>query len=446
MNRLDEFYELREELEDTPIELEYSVVRARAKWEQRKKRRKLIIIPATLFSTICMAFIILVNVSPQFASACDGIPLIGQLAKVVAFSDSLSLAVENEYVQKIGMTQSENGITMKIAYAIVDEKDVVLFYSLESNAYDNLWLDTKLLANDNTELEGYTLDLDGSIDEETRLRVMKVEFPDDKVLDHVRFQCKVFDYTGDVETNAEKYLADFTFDVSFDMTLVQQAKQLEVNKDIEMDGQKFTITSANSYPMKLEINMTEDANNTAWLTGLNMYVEDETGRQYTSTGASGSETSQSFLTHKIESPYFLNCKQLSLKIRGVIWREKDAKAIKVDLVNKTASDLPDFVTLLDAVKKGSDWEVTFAVDQNGMQMAQFVGAAYTDEKGREYMVHGWGMTKNVYYDEEKGISVEYPGCSIETIVLQDYKEDVVLLNPSYTGYSKFDKEVEVRLK
>lgn len=446
MNRLDEFYELREELEDTPMELEYSVIRAKAKWEQRKKIRKWIVVPATLFSTICMAFIILVNVSPQFASACDGIPLIGQLAKVVAFSDSLSLALENEYVQKIGMTQSENGITMKISYAIVDEKNVVLLYSLESNEYDNLEMNSQLLTNDNTGLEGYCSWIDGSIDEETKLRVMEIEFMDGKVPDHMRLHCKVYDQTGDEEQKEEKYLAEFTFDLSFDMTLVQQAKQLEVNKDIEMDGQKFTITSVSIYPMKLEINMTEDPNNTAWLSGINMYVEDETGRQYTSTGASGSETSQSFLTHKIESPYFLNCKQLSLKISGVIWKEKDAKAIKVDLVNKTASELPEFAELVDVVKKGSDWEVTFALDQNGMRMAQFVAATCTDEKGSEHWINRWSMTEDAYYDEKNEKEIEYPGCSIETIVLKDYKEDVVFLNPSYTGYSKFDKEVDVKLK
>ena len=44
---------------------------------------------------------------------------------------SLSAAVENHYVQPLGQSQSKNGVTVTMEYAIVDRKKVSFFYTLD---------------------------------------------------------------------------------------------------------------------------------------------------------------------------------------------------------------------------------------------------------------------------------------------------------------------------
>ena len=70
--------------------------------------------------------------------ACGGVPLLRELAKAVSFSPSLSAAVENEYVQPIGLSQTKNGITATMEYVIVDQKQVNIFYTLKGEGYETL--------------------------------------------------------------------------------------------------------------------------------------------------------------------------------------------------------------------------------------------------------------------------------------------------------------------
>ena len=84
---------------------------------------------------------LLVNLSTPFARACGRIPLLADLAKAVSWSPSLSAAVENDYVQPLRLSQSQNGITARVEYLIVDRKQVDVFFSIRSDDYAHLDLD-----------------------------------------------------------------------------------------------------------------------------------------------------------------------------------------------------------------------------------------------------------------------------------------------------------------
>lgn len=65
-------------------------------------------------------------------------PVLRELAKAVAWSPSLSAAVENAYVQPIEQSKTVNGITATVHYVIVDQKQVNLFFTLEGEGYESL--------------------------------------------------------------------------------------------------------------------------------------------------------------------------------------------------------------------------------------------------------------------------------------------------------------------
>ena len=114
MNRNAELQALLLELEQTPEILDTSVDRAIWRSHAVKRRRKILGIPAGTLAACFLTFVLLVNLVPTFAYACGGVPLLRELAKAVALSPSLSAAVENEYVQPIGLSQTKNGITAAV--------------------------------------------------------------------------------------------------------------------------------------------------------------------------------------------------------------------------------------------------------------------------------------------------------------------------------------------
>ena len=77
---------------------------------------------------MCAAFVLAVNTLPTFALACGKVPVLRELAAAVAFSPSLSAAVEHDYVQYIGQSQSVDGLTLTLEYVIADAQQMVVFY------------------------------------------------------------------------------------------------------------------------------------------------------------------------------------------------------------------------------------------------------------------------------------------------------------------------------
>ena len=67
------------------------------------------------------------------AYACSKVPGLRELAEAVTFSRSLTDAVNNQYVQPISLTQTQNGITASVDYLIVDQKQVNVFYRLTAD-------------------------------------------------------------------------------------------------------------------------------------------------------------------------------------------------------------------------------------------------------------------------------------------------------------------------
>ena len=136
MNRNDEYNALMDSLETTPPALEYTLARARAKRSAAKKRNiRAVFAPLGSLMALCLVFVLLVNVSPTFAYAAGRVPLLRELAKAVAASPSLSAAVENQYVQPIELEQTDSGITARVEYVIVDQKQLNIFYTLRSDSY-----------------------------------------------------------------------------------------------------------------------------------------------------------------------------------------------------------------------------------------------------------------------------------------------------------------------
>lgn len=284
--RMSEYEKMMNDLEKAvPPELEGVFDRASAR--ERKHRRVMRFVKsAGSIAAVFACFVLSVNFITPVAQACSKIPILKDLAAAVDFSGSLSRAVENEYVQTVGLSQTKNGIKADIDYVIVDQKQVNIFYRLEYEPGSDEGNDIK--RNENTQLEalfeiGKDMPTHGITwsgpDEEGKLRSVTIDFTDSHVPETIPLVLKAKERDTQTWNYSKENLAVFTFTLEIDPYYTAQGKTIELNEKLDILGQHFTIATVDIYPTHLQLNVESDEANTMWLKSLSFYVE-EIGRAH----------------------------------------------------------------------------------------------------------------------------------------------------------------------
>ena len=464
MTRNEEYNRLLAELDNTPPALEYTVTRAKARVKKAGRIHRFITLPAGSIALFFVAFVITVNASTTFAMACGKIPLIRELAAAVAFSPSLSATVLNDYVQPIELEQTENGITMRVEYAIVDQKQLNIFYSLQSKTYSNMDATPYISSPDGTPMEGYSIashDLDAANDE---LRQFSLDFINGDVPSEIELTCKVHDNgrfiedgpapiaTDKIEESKEPdFISTFTFLIKTDPYYTSHGDVILLNQSFVIDGQQLSATSVEIYPTHIRLNLLDDENNTAWLQSLSFYLVNENGKKFESINngitATGSIDSPFMASHRLESSFFSESQSLSLYITDAVWLDKNMERIKINLESGTADKLPEGVNLEQIVRSGNDWQLTFSgTERQENSQYQLFGTKYFDETGNEYDYNSWSSTALERFDEGKNEHVEVAGVFKVQFSLENYPFETVYLSPSFSRTVHLATPIEISVK
>ena len=442
MTRHEEYKALLAELERTPPELESTVEKAMKREKTLRLKRRAFGCSAAGLAACFVGFILLVNLSVPFARACGNIPVLRELAKAVAWSPSLSAAVENDYVQPMGQSQTVNGITATIEYVIVDQKQLNIFFTLNSDNYDNLTAELPHYEPEQVcstigcgwnqptgTLLNFTLDYgEGNVPDGFTMTFGVTTYVEPDWSDGPA-EAPVKSYEDEmlepVEAEEPDYLAEFTFDLEFDPQFTAKGEIVPVNQTFALDGQSLTVTEVEVYPTHVRVNVADDPANTAWLKGLEFYLENEDGERFKpiSNGvtASGDPDSPANISFRLESPYFADSEHLTLHITGAEWLDKDMERVRVDLVNRTAERLPEGVAFQSAEKRDGGWVLTFRVQQREENHSYQVWyATFYDEAGNQYEAN------------RRGSTTDGSGYFEEMLPLPGYQEDVVWLQPTYS--------------
>ena len=293
-------------------------------------------------ATIVIAFTIALNTSISIVQASARIPVLKDFAQLLTFSPSLSAAIENEYVQPMKLEQVENDIIARVEYIILDQKQLNIFYSVDSKLYARLDARPDIKALDGEDFEGY-----GFSSSQTKangeLNHMSVDFMDIDMPSGIELILKV---NAKEEFNMERsvkasggildkgpeeaqldYIAEFNFKLEFDPHYTDQGEIITLNQEFEIDGQLLQATTIEIYPSHIRLNFTDDESNTAWLKSLDFYIENERGDRYEAISnginATGSPDSPMMASHRLESSFFSKSKNLTLYIKGITWLDKD---------------------------------------------------------------------------------------------------------------------------
>lgn len=433
MNRNEEYLELMKELEENTPDLRVSVRKAR----NRRSRAAFVYRPLAGLAACFALFVLLVNFSAPVAQACAKVPFLRQLAEAVTFSQSLSDAVENDYVQQLNLVQESNGVTAKIEYVIVDRRQVNIFYRLESEEHAYMYASPRVYNKEGTEEEpcGWATPIADVPNDQ--LRLITLDYNEEAVPDNLQLKLYVYaDPNG--STGKEFRIAEFTFLLEFDPDRIAEMKVYPVNQTVTMDGQSITITEIQVYPTHLRMLVAEASGNTSWLKTLDFCIETENGRfESTKRGVTASITEDGLTAYRADSLYFYDAKDIRVVITGAWWLRKDMEKIRIDLVTGETDVLPEGVTLVpqDA--------------ENAMRPVML-------------HVHGYSevlqpiMLTMTYYDAEGNrlqASVaarpcgEHEGnCWHEWLSLKDYPYDHIWIMLNYSHYWQAEEPVTITVQ
>lgn len=455
MTRNEEYRVMLEELEQEPAALAYTIERAVNK---RKKRTLATIRPIAGVAACFVAFVLLVNYSAPIAYACSRIPLLKELAAAVTFSRSLTDAVENEYVQPISLSKTENDITASVEYLIVDQKQVNVFYRLTSEKYSCLNADPGLLnangksplvysnglAQENGELCSITFDfIDEDVPEDLQimLRVFSNEIRDEAIPPE-----KASNGIYEDVPDQPEYLAELEFLLEFDPLFTAAGKEYQVNQAVELDGQKFTITDVLVYPTHMRVNIDEDEDNTAWLKNIDFYIEldldtrfDPVSNGITATGSS-EDDSKSMVSYRADSTYFYDAKHLRLVITGATLLNMDSEKWHLNLLTGESDPVPTGSEFISAERGHNGWVVTFETQyQENKPMTHLFGNTFYDEEGNSYEINMWSSSESQWNEERECTHYH------DSFPLKDYPYNEVWLSPLYTHMWEAEKPIVISI-
>ena len=457
MSRNEEYRALLAELGNTPAALEYTVQRAMTRQTATRRKRRLLGVPLGSLAVCALTFVLLVNLFPPFAAACGRVPLLRELAQAVAWSPSLSAAVENEYVQPIGQSRTENGITATIQYLIVDQKQVNIFFTLEGEGYESLSagmpeFDTKqncsILGSDFSRAPGtllrFSLDYPEEVPDGFTMTFTVIGEREGEEKPEPTFPSanqSVADEMLNPEPEEQKeILATFTFDLTFDPQFTDPGEMIPVNKTFQMDGQTFTVTEVEIYPTQLRLNVEGDPANTAWLKGLYFYLENEDGERFDTVTngvtASGDPDSPAMVSFRLESPYFSGSDHLTLCITGARWLDKDHERVYVDLAHGSAPWLPEGVTLTSAQRREGGWFLTFRVVPTEHPASSIFSMTFYDAEGNPWEMNQQGFTASGDDRQDSHMMLPLPG----------YQENEVWLEAYYSHTTTEDTPIVIPIK
>ncbi len=450
MNRMEEYQEILRELETIPEATAGCVKRA----VTRRRRERRIWRPLAGVAAAIVLFVGTVNLSPTVAAACMEIPLLDKLTEAVLFSPSLKKAVEHDYVQPMGLEETQNGVTVSVDHVIVDQKQLNVFYTVSSDQYDHLVAMPDLLETESG--EGIRAGIVWGNDRVTlgEMRHIVADFADGTVPSQLDLTVDIMKAGENHEepTNAQwdaareqTPVASFEFHLEFDPHFTEQGRIVNLDQSFMLDGNTFTVAELGIYPSHIRIHLEEDPENPSWLSALRFYLELEDGtiigRGGNSISAWGDPNTPSTTTYLAESSYFEASECIRLVITGADFLEKDFGRTYINLETGEVENLPEGYSLQEVRQTGEAWEVDFLWEDDGVSHTQAFIGIY-DADGNRVETGGMWYSSSGTNREEPG----EPEPREFGYVLKNVSGHEVWLEPNYTYFWYAETPVAVELQ
>lgn len=449
MNRNEEYRALLEQLgADAPAALDGCVEKA----QKRVRRHRGWRTSLASLGGMAAAFVLMVNLSVPFALACAQVPGLRELTAAVAFAPSLKAAVQNDFVQYIGQSQSDGKLTMSLDHLIFDSSQLHFFFSVSGGDYDSFHVLPEITDLDGGNLHGFSIT--SGMARPGELADFGVNFNDGfQAPEALRLTCKVTarkEGVGEAPARSTDedprdlgVVATFVFDVTLDPRFTVPGKTFAPQEWVTVDSQRLLIGSLEINPTHARLTVRFDEDNTAWCDGLDFYLTDARGKRYESGSHVGSNSSlvssgtgeSGVVVYYLESPHFTGKEPYTLHISGADWLDKGKEWVTVDLDKGTAQGLPNGAKLVAALREGENVRLAFSGPKTNKQLFSWT---FRDGDGMEFHVQSGS-----YHDREND-----DGTVTQTneFLLPDYPGSLLAIKLNYTRIVELDREVTLEIK
>ncbi|WP_187441933.1 DUF4179 domain-containing protein [Sutcliffiella horikoshii] len=290
-------------------------------------------------SILLIIFLTTIRVSPAFANYVSTIPGMERIVELIRHNKGIMSAVENDYLQEVGITRDEDGVSLTIDAIIVDETQMLVFYTIETdNNYSTINLSNiKLKSQSGEELGKYGMSYGSHSEVRKGEKIsgeLKVTYPDGMIVPD-----KFILETG-ININELEVIKALNYPIEVDMNKFSAiTKEFAIDKSVEAGGQSIYFEKMEIHPTRIALFLEYDESNTHEIFRFDdIALEDEKGNRWISEG--GSSMDDNKIVMYFESNYFSEPKQLDLVFSSFAALPKDELEVMVDLEKESIIKAP----------------------------------------------------------------------------------------------------------
>lgn len=395
--------------------------------KEKRKKRALYSSMGTIAASL--AFVLLVNTSTAFADSVSRIPVLSELADFVKLDKGLSNAIENDYVQEVGLTAWDGEKTLMLPYVLADERNLVLFFQLPKDFVleEEEWImvDTKKMTDTATGEEirdGFSYGTGGmqeqSLKESSGYLMQRYNFIERKLpqaiaieveLEVTRYeQSEAQQVSGESGTHITKSAGTYSFQIDFNA--FKEPKVYPVNREYTLKGQEVTVKEMTVYPTGTEVTFEFSKENSAWVRGIDIALDQDGIEMENTSGmiTSTHDDEKGTMSIFIDSNYFDKPKQQALLLSGVRILEKDREYLTIDLDSRTITPKIEGLALKEVARKGDKADLVFTTKLETEEGYGIFDFEYEDMEGNTYRLATEGSSITSSLIMETRVTVEYP--------------------------------------
>jgi hypothetical protein len=373
---------------------------------KEKKRRKVGLFSNIAAALAMVAFLTSIRALPAFADYVSKVPGLEYLVKLINHDKGLSEAVENNFIQKVNASVTQEDLIFTIKDMILDSSKGIIFYSIESKGnhrFVNLkrmdFMDEKSERLKASVTWSSFINKDISVEKKLEGKV-EINFGEETLIPdtlHIEVKLKEAE-TGDDPSDRYKELSSvWKFEIPVNKEGFQNMQRTySLNKNVEIEGQRILFKEVTITPTRIAVVIEYDENNTKRIMSFdNMRLVNEKGESWATiaNGVSGSKRDDNNEIKYFQSNYFTDPKELYITAEGIRAIDKDKSTVVVDIEKGELLKAPDNRLTLEIVDRtNSSLSLHFKLQadkilDSGFHYNPFKYIA-KDAGGREYNISG----------------------------------------------------------
>lgn len=292
----------------------------------------------TTAAVVVMAILIIsINLSPSFAKTLNGIPLLSSIVDIFNYDKGIEGLYSNSHIPQINKSASDNGIKFTINYAVMDEKRLIMAYTIDGEEkYKDIYLGhIDVQTGNNKSFQIANKKYIGRFKDGKAAGVLEVMNLNQSNIKDGMENIKVICSNMYDENNGPQYIeGNWTIEFNLDKSISKLEPMIYNLEYIsKVDDYEIKVNSIKVYPSITEAEIEVSGENVINFRGFkNLRLEDGNGTKYRVLSVKNilSDTKQTFKID-FESSYFSKNSELYLVTDGVYLDEHTKKNVVLSL-------------------------------------------------------------------------------------------------------------------